>query len=190
MRKITLVAWVLTISSLLGCVGNQKAVLKATTQTRRDVFRVVQSIQVTPGKALLKIEFKVKNFKDRFFNTYAKYSNPPYTVIVNVDGQPVELTDEPVLEDLPGDFKNNPEAGTGWKYVFKKTLELEPGTHQITIAIPLSDIVVEKLLILDAGENLLKIEPKYNTSVSKSPHYPRFSKGLRGISVQLNSTTL
>lgn len=190
MRKIILVAWALTMLSLLGCAGNQEAVLKATTQTQRDVFQVVQSIQVIPGKAVLKIEFQVKNFKDRFFNTYVKYSNPPYTVIVNIDGQPVELTDEPVLENLPGDFRNNPEAGTGWKYVFKKTLQLEPGTHRITIAIPLSDIIIEKPLILDAGENLLKIEPKYNASISKFPHYPRFSKGLRGIAVQLNSTTL
>jgi len=177
-------------ASLAGCAGNRDALLKATAQTRQDVFQTVQSTRATPGKAILTIEFPVKTFKARIVNTYVKYSDPPYTAIVNIDGQAVELTDEPVLEDLPGDFKDNQEAGTGWKYVFRKTLQLEPGTHRITVAVPLSGVLVEKNLELVAGDNLLKLAPIYNSSVSRYQNYPRFSHGLRGIAVHFDSKKL
>ena len=190
MKISGLVAWMIAVASLAGCAGNREAVSKATVQTRQDVFQVVQVPQVTPEKALLKIEFPVKTFKARIVNTYVKHSDPPYTAVVNIDGQIIELMDEPVLEDLPGDFKINPEAGTGWKYVFKKTLQLAPGTHRITIAIPQSDVVVEKEFTLNAGENLLKLAPVYKSSATRDPNYPRFSRGLQGVTAQLISKTL
>lgn len=168
MRRMNLVAWVVVVTSLMGCAGNREAILQASAQTRQDVFQVAQTPQIAPGKALLNIEFPVKTFKARFVNLYIKHTDPPYTAIVNIDGQSIELTDEPVLEDLPGDFKNNPEAGTGWKYLFKKSIQLAPGSHRITIAVPQSDVVVEKELNLKAGENLLKFTPKYIASISRS----------------------
>lgn len=173
--------------TMVGCAGNREALLKASAQTRQDVFQVTQSSQVVPGKALLKINFPIKTFKARLDGIYYKHSNPDYTAIINIDGQPIELKAEPFLEDLPGDFREYPEAGTGWKYVFKKSLQLEPGTHRITIAVPLSNVVVEKTLTLKQGENQLYLEPIYNASVSRYPHYPRFSKGLRGVDMKLNS---
>ncbi|MFA7061007.1 MAG: hypothetical protein WC156_09335 [Pedobacter sp.] len=190
MRRLILLALAVTVATLMGCAGNREAVLKATVQTRQDVFQVVQTSQVASEKALLNIEFPVKAFKARFVDLYIKHSNPPYTVIVNIDGQSIELTDEPVLEEVEGDFKNNPEAGTGWKYVFKKSLQLAPGAHRITIAVPQSDVVVEKELTLNTGENLLKLTPTYIASISRYSNYPRFSLGLRGVTVQLNSNVL
>lgn len=190
MKKILLVVWAVIFVSMAGCVGNQKAILKATAQTRQDVFQEVQSSQTVPGKVSLRIEFPIKNFKARFVTTYVKHSDPAYTAIVNIDGQPVELTDEPVLEDLPGDFKKNPEAGTGWKYNFKKELLLEPGKHHVTIAVPLSDVVTEKDVTLNAGVNLMLLSPVYNASVSRYPNYPRFSHGLRMVTVELNNQEL
>ncbi|ABL01243.1 hypothetical protein [Pelobacter propionicus] len=190
MRIIILVAWAIVMVSIAGCAGNRETVLKATAQTRHDIFQVVPSSQIVPGKALLKIEFPIKTYKARLGGKYFKHNDPPYTAIVNIDGQTVELTDEPVLEDLSGDFMKNPEVGTGWKYVFKKILQLKPGSHRITIAIPLSNIVTEKSINLKDGENILKIGPKYITPVSRYSRYPRFSHGLSGITVQLNSQVL
>lgn len=190
MSRISLVGWMIVVSSLVGCAGNREAVLKASVQTQEDVFQVVQTPEVAAGKALLKIDFPIKTFKFRFVNSYVKHSDPLYTAIINIDGQPIELTDEPVLEDLPADFKDNPEAGTGWKYVFKKSLQLAPGSHRITIAIPQSDVVITKELVLNVGENLLKVTPAYISSISRYPNYPRFSLGLQGIALQLNSQIL
>lgn len=188
MRKIIFVLWTVIMVTMVGCAGNREVILKASTQTQQDVFHVADTSQIVPGKALLKINFPVKTYKGRLDGIYLKHSKPDYTAIINIDGQPIELTAEPFLEDLPGDFREYPEAGTGWKYVFKKTLQLEPGSHRITIAVPLSNVVVEKTLTVKQGENQLKLDPIYNASVSRYPHYPRFSKGLRGVDMQLNSS--
>jgi hypothetical protein len=175
------------LTSLSGCAGNGNAVLKAGQSTRQDVFQEYPESQVTPGKAQLQIEFPVKTFSARIFTTYVKHNDPPYTVIINIDGQSVELTDEPVLEDLAGDIRDNPEAGTGWKYNFRKTLLLEPGKHRVTVAVPLSDVVAEKELLLHAGINLMQIVPEYNTSSSRHPGYSGFDHGLTTVQIKLNN---
>ena len=107
--------------------------------------------------------------------------------ILNIDGQTAVLSDEPVLEDLPGDFKENPEVGTGWKYNFKKTLLLQPGKHHVSIAIPGSDVIIENEIDLKEGNNILALSPIYNTPICRYSNYPRFSKGLKGIFVKLNN---
>lgn len=177
----------LTIS---GCAGNRDAIAKASLTTHEDVFQQDQSTEPTTGKALLKVEFPVKAYKSFFITTYYKYENPPYTVTVNIDGQATVVTAEPVLEKLTGDFKKNPEVGTGWKYTFNKSLVLQPGKHHVTVAVPLADVIIEKDIDLKAGDNSLILTPVYSASVSRYPQYPRFYKGLKNIAVKLNAQEL
>jgi hypothetical protein len=188
LAKMVLLVVVLALMS--SCAGNKNAVLKAGESTRKDVFKEVSDSAGIPGKVLLKVEFPVKNFKARIVETYIKHSDPPYSVTINIDGQSVVLTSEPVLEDLPGDFKKNPEVGTGWKYNFKKKLLLEPGKHRVTIAIPLSDVIVEKDVTFSSGTNLLQLIPVYNASVTRYQDYPRFKHGLSGVAVNLKNQEL
>jgi hypothetical protein len=190
MMRVMLGVLMIAAVTLAGCAGNRDAVAKATLQTRQEVFQVVQTARIEPGKTLLRIEFPVKTYKARIGTKYIKHTDPPFTAVVNIDGQTVELTDEPVLEDLPGDFMKNPEAGTGWKYVFRKILLLEPGQHRIAIAVPRAGVVVQKELALNPGENLLQLAPVYNSCILRYSNYPRFSHGIRGIKVQLNSLDL
>ncbi len=190
MKTMVIMALVFALAFMAGCAGNKNAVIKAGESTRHDIFQEVSEPRAISGKALLKIEFPVKSFKARFINTYIKHSDPLYTVTLNIDGQSVVLTDEPVLEDLTGDFKENPEAGTGWKYNFRKELLLEPGKHHVTVMVPLSDVVTEKDVTIKAGANLMQLIPVYNASISRYPNYPRFSHGLRRVAVKLNSQDL
>lgn len=190
MKASVIMTLVFALAIITGCAGNRNVVVKTVESTRQDVFQEVSGSTAASGKALLKIEFSIKNYKARFINTYIKHSDPPYTVTINIDGQSVVLSNEPVLEELAGDFMKNPEAGTGWKYSFKKELLLNPGKHHVTITVPLSDVAVEKDVTLHAGVNLLQLIPAYNASVSRYPKYPRFSHGLRGMAVMLNSQEL
>jgi hypothetical protein len=190
MRTLIILVLVVVLASLSGCAGNRNAIVKAGESAQRDVFKEVSDSTAISGKALLKIDFPLKNYKARFINKYIKHSDPPYTVTINIDGQPVVLSNEPVLEDLPGDFKENPEAGTGWKYNFRKELLLEPGKHHVTIAVPLSDIVTEKDVTLNAGANQMQIIPGYNACVLSYRNYPRFNHGLHRVAVKLNNQEL
>lgn len=184
MRIITL-GLTVTLLVITGCASNGTGLSKVAEPTRHNVFSEVLESKAASGKALMNIDFPVKNFKARILNNYIKHSDPPYTVTIYIDGQPVVLSDEPVLENLPGDFKENPEVGTGWKYNFHKTLLLDPGKHLIAIAVPLSGVAVEKDLTLQAGENNLKLTPKYNSPITRYSNYPRFSRGLKEVAVEL-----
>ena len=186
--KMTLLAMIMV--SMSGCAGNRNAVVTAGESKRQDVFKEATASAAESGKALLKIEFPVKNFKTRIVETYIKHSDPPYTVTINIDGQSVVLMSEPVLEDLSGDFMKNPEVGTGWKYNFKNELLLEPGKHRVTIAVPLSDVIIEKDVTLHSGENLLQLTPIYKASVTRYQDYPRFNHGLIHVAVRLNNREL
>lgn len=191
MRKISFVTYmIVVVASLLGCAGNNEAISKITAGYRQDIFQIAPASQAGSGKALLNIEFPIKTYKTFFFGSYIKYTNPPYNVVVNIDGQVTELTDEPVLEDTAGHYKDNPEAGTGWKYQFRKSLVLVPGRHRISVVVPLANIVVEKEVVLKEGYNLLQLVPIYNMPISRYSRYTWFSKGLRSISIKLNSEVL
>jgi hypothetical protein len=79
----------------------------------------------------------------------------------------------------------------GWKYRFRKTLQLLPGKHRISIAVPLADVVVEKEVVLKEGINLFHLTPIYNTSIISRPaHYSWYSKGLHSVVIELNGETL
>jgi hypothetical protein len=52
--------------------------------------------------------------------------------------------------------------------------------------VPVEQVAVETELDLKEGENILKLQPRYITSLSGSPRVPRFSNGLKGIDVMLN----
>lgn len=187
---VKMVLWMAAMVSLSGCAGNGNAVVKAGESTRQNVFREASDSTTTSGKALLKIDFPVKNIKARIATTYFKHSDPLYTVTINIDGQAIVLKDEPVLEDLPWDFKDNPEAGTGWKYVFKKELLLEPGKHHMTITVPLSDVILEKDITLHAGTNMLQVTPEYRASPMRDRNYPKFNLGLNTLKLMLNNQDL
>jgi hypothetical protein len=190
MKTSVIAVSVVVLAFISGCASNRNAVIKAGESIRQDVFKEVSDSTATSGKTLLKIDFPVKNYKARFINNYIKYSDPPYTVTINIDGQSVVLSNEPVLEDVPGDFMKNPEAGTGWKYNFKKELLLEPGRHHVTVAVPLSDVVIEKDVTLNAGVNQLLLIPVYNSCSLRYRNYPRFNHGLSQVAVKLNNNEL
>ena len=192
MKRIIGMIGTITLLGLIvtGCAGNRDAITKASMTSRQDVFQQAQVSQLAAGQALLGVNFPVKAFKSFFINTYTKNENPPYTVTINIDGQATVVTTEPVLEDLPGSFRDNPEAGTGWKYIFKSSLILQPGKHHLIIAVPIPDVIIEKDIDLKAGENTLTLSPVYNSPVSKYSRYPKFSKGLKSIVVKLNNQEL
>jgi hypothetical protein len=186
MNKISNLLSLIVVATSMGCAGNHEAISRITIGSRQDIFQVTSTSQAVPGKALLNIKFPVKANKADVFGSYIKHEKPPFNVVINIDDQVAELTDEFILEDLSGHYSENPEAGKGWKYQFRKSLLLMPGTYRISIAVPLADVVVEKEVVLKEGVNLLLLLPIYNAPIMRYSPHPWFSKGLRSISMELN----
>ncbi len=169
-----------------GCAGASHRATASPLSSRQEVFRETHEPRPPENAALLDIDFSVKANRARIVTSYLKHTDPPYTATVTIDGQSMELTDEPFLEETPGDSRTNPEAGIGWRYRFRKKLLLAPGLHRIAISVPLSAIHTEKSLELEKGLNYLKIVPIYDASLVRDRNVPKFSRGVRGVTLQLN----
>lgn len=166
-----------------GCATNSKLITKATHATRHDVFSEIVKSDTQHEMAIADIKFAVKNNSSRFMEMYNKHANPPYRVIVNIDGQLLHLESEPVLEEKSPFDASIPESGTGWKYQFSKRITLAPGKHKLTIALPVDDVIVEREVTLQAGVNSITVTPVYNKRFLRPYKGQNFTAGVKTVNV-------
>lgn len=185
-KSILLGATLIAIIGISGCAANRETNKVSSLSTRNDIFSETSNSKTDTGKAIIDIKFSVKSISSRLFETYAKHSDPPFRVYLNIDGQTTVLESEPVLEDNP---KNHdiPESGTGWRYDFDKRIVISPGKHKLTIEIPVDNVIVELEIELHAGANTLTITPVYKDKSPRRPSkYQHFSAGLKNLKVLIN----
>ncbi len=164
-----------------GCANNKGMIEQTTLSTRNDVFFEIVGSEVKPGMAITDITFSVKSNSSRFLESYNKHSNPPYRVYVNIDGQTAILEAEPVLEDKSPIDSNNPESGIGWKYQFNKRVALSPGKHNVTIALPVDDVILEREIDLHTGFNSINLMPVYNERSLRPYKGQSFTAGVKAL---------
>jgi hypothetical protein len=169
-----------------GCANNRELIVNASHATRSDVFSEIPISNTISEKAIADIKFSVKRNSSYFAGAYNKYSNPPYRLNVNIDGQPMALESEPVLEDKSPIDSSIPESGTGWKYQFSKRIALAPGKHSLTIALPEDDVIVEREIVLRAGVNLITISPVYNKRMLRPYKGQSFTAGVQTVEVTVD----
>ena len=175
----------LMIAGLLigGCTHNP--ILTAQT-AREDVFAEITSSEAGLGKAIAEIKFTVKSNSSRFLEIYNKHSNPPYRVLLNIDGQATVLEAEPILEDKAPIDPTTPESGIGWKYQFSKRIAIVPGKHILTIALPVDGVLVAREIELRAGINTISMMPVYGKRLLRPYDGQNFSAGVKSVEVVVN----
>lgn len=185
-KSIILGATLIAIIGISGCAANREINKVSSLSTRNDIFSETSDSKTESSKAITDINFSVKSISSRLFETYAKHSDPPFRVYLNIDGQTTILESEPVLEDSQKNH-NIPESGTGWRYHFNKRIVLSPGKHKLTIEIPVDNVVVEHEIELHAGANTLTIIPVYKDKSPRRPSkYQHFSAGVKALQVLIN----
>jgi hypothetical protein len=107
-------------------------------------------------------------------------------VYVNIDGQTTILEAQPILEDKSPADANLPESGTGWKYQFSKRIALTPGTHNLTIALPIDDVIVEREIDLHAGTNTITMTPVYNKRSFRPYKRQNFTAGVKTLEITVH----
>jgi hypothetical protein len=172
--------------TISGCATNREITSLSSVATRNDVFSEVSSSETETSKATMDIVLSVKSISSRFLEIYYKHSDPPFRVYLNIDGQTTILDSDPVLEDKSPEDLNAPESGTGWRYQFSKRITLAPGTHKLTILIPVDDVLVERDIELHAGANTLTLIPVYKKRSSQRPYKTHnFSAGVKTLEMSL-----
>ena len=188
MKRNLILAGMIMIAVLIasGCASNRDLIAKASLVDRQDVFTEAFGKETQSGKATADIKLSVKSNSSRFMWMYFKHTDPPYRVLLNIDGQAVILNTEPVLEDKSPIDSKDPESGTGWKYEFSKRIALAPGKHKLTVALPVDDVIVEQEVLLRDGANKISLKPIYKKRLLRPYKGENFTAGVKSVEVQVN----
>ncbi|KAF0220105.1 MAG: hypothetical protein FD174_1550 [Geobacteraceae bacterium] len=192
MKKINLLFLVMAVTLISGCADSSALIRKSSTSVRSDVFQeLTDGGPVPQGHADLRISFSLKTHKPGIYSAKDIHGTPDYKLLLNVDGQAVQLQDSLSEENTEPRGLQNPEAGEGIRYRFGGNLRLKTGTHKVVIAIPADDLAVEREISLPEGSsNSLVLEPVYKAIPGKQrPGFyglTSFKEGIKGFRVVLN----
>ena len=193
-RKIILLP-LLAITVTSGCAGSPELIRTSSVSTRNDVFQELKDGGSSPAEyADLRIVFSLKTHKPGIYSRTDVHGTPEYRLLINIDGQAVQLQGNLYKENIEPRGLRDPEAGEGIRYRFSKILRLKAGTHKIVVAIPEDGIAVEREITLSEGNNNLFLEPVYGSSTDKQrPGFygvTSFTEGIKSFGVVLNGKSI
>lgn len=119
-------------------------------------------------------------------NIYNKYSNPPFQLLLRIDGQTMMIESEPVLEDNSPINSSKPESGKGWRYTFKKRIAIVPGRHTVLFDIPVEGVTIKSDLELHAGANTVTVIPVYKKRSIRPYNGRNFTAGIAALEISAN----
>ena len=191
--KFLLLAMTLTV--VAGCAESSALIRANNTSMRVDVFEEITNGTIIPkGFADLHFTATLKTHKPGVYSVKDIHGTSDYKMLLNIDGQAVQLQGTLQAESSEATNLRDTEAGEGIRYRFDKKLRLKPGTHKVVLAIPADDLAIERVITLtDGSNNSLVLEPVYR----RTPVKPRigigktsYQEGIRGISLTLNGKAM
>jgi len=192
MDKIKLVLLVMMLTMLSGCAESSALIRANNTSIRTDIFQELTNGGTVPeGMADLHFTATLKTHRPGIYSSKDIHGTPDYKILLNIDGQAMQLQGILHEENSARVRLVDPEAGDGIRYRFSKRMRLRAGAHRIVVAIPDEEIAVQKEISLVQGAvNNLVLEPVYSTVPGNKRlginNTTRFMKGIRDIRLMLN----
>ncbi len=184
----------MAVTLVNGCANSSALIRASSTSIRTDVFQELANGEIVPpGHADLRIAFSLKTHRPGVYSARDIHGTPDYRLLLNIDGQAIQLPGSLREENIEPRGLQDPEAGDGIRYRFTSRLRLRAGTHRVVIAMPADDIAEERVITLPEGSsNSLVLEPVYRTAPGKLrpgrglSGGTTYSEGLRGFRMVLN----
>jgi hypothetical protein len=191
--KMMFLAIALTMAS--GCAEKSALIKANSTSVHTDIFEELTNAGIAPqGFTDLRITATLKTHLPGIHSGADIHGTPDYKLLLNIDGQAVQIQGSLQEENKDSQGHRDSEAGKGIRYQFNKKLRLRSGTHKMVIALPADDLAEEREITLPEGNNSLVLEPRYRaTSIMQRPGFhgqTSFSKGIKGVWVILNGKTI
>lgn len=183
---------VITAGMAAGCAGNKALLTEMSSSTTSSIFQDgEENVPPAPGYLALRIDFSLKVHKRGICFAKDIHGTPDYNVVLNIDGQAIQLDGTLERETSEPRGLADPEAGDGIRYRFSKSLRLKAGSHRIVVAIPHDGIAVDrKITLVDGQVNNLVIKPLYGTVPGmrrqRAFNATSFTQGVRGVQLTLN----
>lgn len=195
MKRMILPAMIAAVVIMSGCAKSPALIKATSTSVRDDVFQELEkgSHPVPTGYADLRITSTLKTHKPGIY-PYDKnkaHGTTDFMLLLNIDGQPVQIKGAVSEENIEPRSLRDPEAGEGVRYRFQKNLRLKSGAHRVIVAIPDEEIADEREInLVDGSHNSLVLEPLYGSAIGKQqPGFygvTSFYQGIKGFWVVLN----
>ena len=192
MKNICLLL-LMSLTVLSGCAQSAALIKTGSNSIRSDVFQELSNGGIVPqGYADLRIVSSLKTHKPGIYLFEKKsHGMPGYRLLVNIDGQAMELQGDLQEENSEPRGHLDPEGGAGIRYRFSKNLRLKAGVHKIIVALPNDEIAIEREITLtDGSSNRLVMEPVYGAVMIKQrPVFygaTSFKEGLKRLRLTLN----
>ncbi len=191
MKKTNLLLLVMSLAVISGCAESSALIKASSTSVRSDVFQELNDGGPIPlGYADLRIISSLKTHKPGIYSKKDLHGTPEYRLLINVDGQAVQLQGSLYEENIEPRWLRDPEAGEGVRYRFGRDLRLKAGKHRIVVAIPDDGLAVEREITLSEGKNNLVLEPIYGATPGKQrPGFygtTSFKEGIKWFRLKLN----
>ncbi|MFZ3208601.1 MAG: hypothetical protein WA140_07175 [Geobacteraceae bacterium] len=196
MKILILLAMAIFSAVLGGCAGNVEVIKSMSTNTRQDVFQEPSATTpIPPGYADLHIVSSLKTHLPGIYSYNDVHGSPEYKLLVNIDGQALQLVGSLREERRDQHSLRDPEEGHGIRYLFQKELRLKSGMHRIFISLPFDEVVAEREITLANGSsNTLVLEPVYSLARDKRRigfyTTTSFKEGIKGFWVNFNGKPL
>lgn len=180
---------------MYGCAGNQELIKSKTTSTNQNIFRVITNgAAPDPGYADLRIYSSIKTHSPNVFSDKDIHGTENYKLLLNIDGQSIELSGVLREEKNGMPCEEGPEDGTGIRYRFLKLLRVKAGTHKLFLAIPYDDLIFEREITLaDKSDNNLTLKPDYCNIPKRRLGFlskTSFKEGIKNLRFILNGQEL
>jgi hypothetical protein len=196
MRKITFLVATIAMMVVSGCASSTALIKASNSSSRSDVFEQISNGGILPpGYADLHISSSLKTHQSGMYSSKDLHGTSDYKLLVNIDGQAIQLQGALHEEDSETSGVRDTEVGEGTRYRFNTKLRLRAGVHKVVLALPADDLAVEQQITLTEGNsNHLILEPVYRQSPGKRrPGFygvTSYKEGIKGIRLILNDNLL
>jgi hypothetical protein len=196
MNKICLLA-LMTTMVLSGCAESSSLIKTGSNSIQTDVFQELSNGGIVPeGYADLRVTSSVKTHKFGIYPSEKKsHGTSEYRLLINIDGQALQLQGDLQKENTEPRGIRDPEAGDGMRSRFSKNIRLKSGAHKIIVAIPDDDIATQgEFTLSDKSKNSLAVAPSYGASSGqRRPGFSgvtSFREGVKRLWLTLNGQNM
>src|SRR3990170_460088 len=132
MKKKDLLFLAMAVTIISSCADNSALIRANSTSMRSDVFEELpDGGPVPPGYVALRIVSSLKTHEPDIYSVTDIHGTFAYQLLLNIDGQAVQLQGNLREERIEPHGIGDAEAGEGIRYRFSKKLRLRAGTHKV-----------------------------------------------------------
>jgi hypothetical protein len=191
-RDKTMIVRIIILSVVCCTLAACAASYPAGMGKRSDVFQIVP--EGSPAGAdgvLVTVSASIKTHTEStLLIEPAQHGSDDYRLVVDINGQSIDLPVQTAEETTDSDPRTDPESGAGLRYIYKATVRLRPGSYTATAWLPTENVITSQEVQISGSSRNITIKPFYRGSAGRKPAslrwLPSFRDGVSSLSISVN----